>query len=285
MSMKNKFTASTHQYRWLGIVTIVLVVLLWIALTTVLPGHSGPTVEPLKLPGPMLVWQAAAQLRGNLIGFSLVTLLRVLVGLGLGAILGTATGLVMTRSRVITAILDPLIEGLRPCPPVALIPFIILWLGLGTLGEVAIIGLSCFMVTVVTIVGAVNTVDRRYVRAALSLGADMLSVYRTVIWPAIVPSLIGGLRVAAATAFGATVAAEYLGAQGGLGYMIRNARVTLDTESVLLGIILLGIESWLVDQGIRVLGNLSSSWQDRPFGDLGLTASLPDAPSNPASHL
>ena len=263
------------KYRLVSIASIAVIVIMWIALTAVLPGRSTPLVESLRLPSPSLVWQAAVQLHENLFQFSLVTLLRVTSGLSTGAISGTLIGFAMTRSRMLSAILDPLIEGLRPCPPVALIPFIILWVGLGTPGEVFIIGLSCFMVTVVTVIGAVNGVERRYVRAALSLGADTMSIYRTVIWPSILPSLISGLRVAAATGFGATVAAEYLGAQGGLGYMIRNARVTLNTESVLLGIILLGAESWLMDAGIRFLGNLSTRWQDRPFSDPNLSVLLP----------
>jgi ABC-type nitrate/sulfonate/bicarbonate transport system permease component len=124
------------------------------------------------------------------------------------------------------------------------------------------------MVVVVTTVNAVASVDVRLVRAAYSLGADSLTIYRAIVCQAIAPHLVAALRVASATGFGLTVAAEYLGAQGGLGFLIRNSRTTLNTESILLAIVLLGIESFIVDFTIRFWGKRNTAWLDSAFEEL-----------------
>ena len=259
-----KVTMVCRRYSLYSISSVLALLVLWCLLTASWPGR-GVLVDSLKLPSPLMVVNAAINLKWNLLSYSTVTFCRVMAGLVLGGILGVFTGLIMTRYQTISAILDPLVEALRPCPPVALIPFVILWGGLGMRGQVGLISLSTFMVMLVSTTVSVNGVDKRYVWAARSLGADIFSVYTTIIWPSIVPHLLSGLRVAAGTAFGVGVASEFLGAQGGLGFMVRNARITLSTESVLLGILLIGLESWLLDRGIRALGDRSTRWQDRPF--------------------
>lgn len=249
-------------------ITVITAVIGWIVLTVPLLGRTEPLVEPLKLPGPMLLWQAICQLKWKLLTYSATTLLRVVAGLLSGAIGGVLLGLLMTRFRIVMSVFDPLIEALRPCPPIALIPFVILWFGLGTSGQIFIVGLGCFMVVVVTTINAVSSVNVQLIRAAYSLGADSLTVYRAIVCRAITPHLVSAIRIASATGFGLTVAAEYLGAQGGLGFLIRNARTTLNTESIMLAIILLGVESYLVDSVIRFWGRRSTAWLDGTFMEL-----------------
>ena len=102
-----------------------------------------------------------------------------------------------------------------------------------------------------------------YVRAASSLGADPRTIYRTVVVPAIIPSLVSGWRVAAALAFALTVAAELMGAQSGLGFLVMVARRSLQTDVILLSVIILSIEAWFVDRAIRVLSNRVTPWMER----------------------
>ena len=111
--------------------------------------------------------------------------------------------------------------------------------------------LGTFMIMVVNTYEAVINVNPIYVRAAESLGADKFSIYRTVVVPAIMPSLAAGLRISSALSFTLVVASEFMGAQSGLGYMIMSARRTLTTETIFLGCLIFGIVSTIIDFGIR----------------------------------
>lgn len=219
-------------------------------------------VDPLKLPSPSDVKASFDQLGSNYWIFAFATFKRILVGLSLGTLLGIAVGLNMIRFSFFNALVQGPIELVRPIPPVALIPFFIFWLGLTEIAQITLISLGSFMVVVVTLVSAGSQVDRTYLRAGRSLGADESMIVCSVIWPLVVPILVAGLRVAAGTAFGVTIAAEYLGADGGLGYLIRNARTTLSTNSILLAIITLGVESWILDFGLRMAFRPLISWQN-----------------------
>ena len=249
---------AVDSVRFLGVATVVTVLAAWYLVTVVMP-----LIPSLFFPSPPDVLRALVELRYSIIQHSLVTLYRVLTSFSVGSMIGILIGLLMSRSRIVYAILDPVIEALRPVPPIALIPFFILWFGIGNFGKVLLSGLGCFMVLVVNTVVAVRNVPPIYVRAAASLGADSRTIYRTVVLPAIVPSLVSGWRVAAALAFALTVAAELMGAQSGLGFLVMVARRSLQTDVILLSVIILSIEAWFVDRAIRVLSNRVTPWMER----------------------
>jgi len=216
--------------------------------------------QKLLFPSPLALWKILLKNFSSILSFSIVTWYRVIVGLMIGSCIGFFSAILMTWSEIINKILDPFIELIRPVPPIALTPFFILWFGLGDLGQLFLISLGSFMVIVVYTVVAIRNVSPVFIRASKSLGANALDVYRTVFVPAIIPNLQSGLRVASGTAFGLTVAAEYLGAQGGLGYLIRNARMILQTDAILLAVILLGTESIITDKLIRAIFGYLIRW-------------------------
>lgn len=238
--------------------SIVVVLILWWMLTS---GYN--VLRPLTFPSPEEVATAIGNLGSTLISDAFATLARVLVSWLGGSALGVLVGLVMVRSRVLYFAWTPLIEALRPVPPVALIPFVIVWFGIGDSGKIFLGGLGCFMVMVVNTVVAAGHVAPNYVRAARSLGASENQVYRTVILPAIVPELVSGLRIAAALAFGTVVAAEFIGAESGIGARIMLASRTLDTGVVLLGTIVIGLMAFLVEQAIRLVNAHVTRWAER----------------------
>lgn len=249
---------AVDSVRFLGVATVVAVLAAWYIVTVVIP-----LIPSLFFPSPPDVLRALIELRYSIIQHSVVTLYRVLTSFSVGSMIGIMIGLLMSRSRIVYAILDPVIEALRPVPPIALIPFFILWFGIGNFGKLLLSGLGCFMVLVVNTVVAVRNVPPIYVRAASSLGADPRTIYRTVVVPAIIPSLVSGWRVAAALAFALTVAAELMGAQSGLGFLVMVARRSLQTDVILLSVIILSIEAWFVDRAIRVLSNRVTPWMER----------------------
>lgn len=239
----------------IGFVCFFFLVSVWFILT-----RDQTPQQKLVFPSPESVFLIFKSRWIQLLQFSFTTWYRVLFGLIIGSLVGFLVGLVMTWSHWIHSILDPFIEMVRPVPPIALTPFFILWFGLGDFGQLLLVALGCFMVTVVTTIVSVQNVDPIYARAAKSLGANDLDLYLTIFIPAITPNLLPGLRVAAASSFSLTVAAEYLGAQGGLGFLIRNARTTLQTDTILLATILLGLESFITDYTLRLLFQKLTHW-------------------------
>ena len=197
--------------RWISALTVLAFVALWIFLTS----KPGPD---FMFPRPASIAQAIKSLGFGLASDASVTLVRVLVGWCAGVLLGTQAGLWMTRNRIFYAVANPLVEALRPVPPVALIPFFILWFGLGWGGQILLIGLGCFMVMAVNTYSAVHNVPPIYVRAAASLGAPTGAIYKTVIQPAILPSLVSGYRISAALAFAWGSRPNSLALSPGLGY-------------------------------------------------------------------
>ncbi len=251
-----------RRMRMISILSIIGILLLWFVVTMEWQG-ADPIVRSLKLPSPARVLETLIQVRETILRQALVTLYRVSLSFLAGSALGVLVGLVMSRFRIVFAFLVPHIEALRPVPPVALIPFFILWFGISLFGQVLLAGLGCFMVMVVCTIEAVRNVPRIYIQAARSLGAEQDYIYRTVILPAIVPELIAGWRVALALAFGLMAAAEMMGAQEGIGFMIMVARRSLNTPTIMLGIIIIGIEAALADRVLYYFTRRLTRWTER----------------------
>lgn len=242
----------------LSVLSIVTLVVAWFLLCDVLK-----VIPTLYFPTMSATGQALSNLRWTLALDAGTTAWRVILSWVIGSTLGIAVGLAMVKSRALYYAVNPLIEGLRPVPPIALIPLMLLWFGLSNTGRIVLAALSCFMILVVTTVVAGRNVTPIYVRAAQALGAGPNRVFTTVILPAIVPQLVGAVRIAAALSWAVVVAAEYLGAQSGIGYLILQASHTVDTAVVVLGVITIGLEAFLLEQIIRLVSARLTRWVDR----------------------
>lgn len=217
-------------------------------------------VSPLKFPGPAELIRVQRRLSWDLLGHAASTLSRVSLGFTLGSMLGVGAALLMFSSRTIELAATPFVEALRPIPPIALIPFFILWFGLHPAGQILLIGLGCFMVMAVSALEALRNVSIDLRRAARSLGVSGPTYYFRILLPAISPQLIGPLRVSLALAFALAVAAEFMGAQSGVGFLMMVARRTLQTETILLGVLVLGAESALTDYVLRTTLRRLTRW-------------------------
>jgi ABC-type nitrate/sulfonate/bicarbonate transport system permease component len=220
-------------------------------------------VDELKFPAPSEVVQAAWNLRTDLPGDILVTSARVLAGLTAGVLGGVGLGLLMSLSKKVFYFFNPLIESMRPVPAIAMVPFFLLWFGLSETGKFLLVALGVFAIMVVTTIEAVRNVPRIFVRAAQTLGARPRQVFRSVILPGILPQMIGPLRVCAALSFTLVVAAEFMGAQYGLGFRLNEARRLFNPATILLGVTLLGMMSALLDAGLRGAAKYMTRWTDR----------------------
>lgn len=242
----------------LSLGSLLVAVLLWYLLTDV----TG-AIDPLYFPSVQETWDAANTLGSNLWDNIRATAVRVVISWAIGCTLGVVVGLAMVRSRILFYVVNPLIEALRPVPPIALIPFTLLWFGLTEQGRIVLAALSCFMIMVVSTVGAARNVPPVYLRAAASLGASSNQVYFSVVLRAIVPTLVSAVRVSAALAWAVVVAAEYLGAQDGIGFLILQASKTVNTPVVLLGTIVVGLAAFIFEQLIRLATDYLTRWVER----------------------
>jgi len=247
--------------RTISLVTIIAIIIIWFLTTYVFK-----LIPSLFFPSPIDVFTTLVNVRSTIVSHSLITLYRVIASFGIGSLVGILVGLMMTRFKIVYGFFNPIIEALRPVPPIALIPFFILWFGIGDFGKLLLSAIGCFMVMVVNTIEAVKNVPRIYQQAAASLGATEGYSYRTVIVPAIVPELISGLRVGLALAFSLVIAAELMGAQTGIGYLIMVARRSLNTPTIFLGIIIIGLEAWLMDSLLSSLTRRLTNWTGRTEG-------------------
>lgn len=244
----------------ISVVVIVVVLVLWWVLTT-----GTRTIKQLYFPSPESLWQAISTLQLQLLSDAGATFTRVFASWVVGSALGVLVGLAMARSRSLMYALNPIIEAVRPVPPVALIPFVILWFGIGDSGKIFLGALACFMVMVVNTTIAVTNVPPVYIQAARSLGASHSQVYRVVVFPAIVPEILSGFRIGSALAFAVIVAAEFLGADAGVGRLIMQASRTLNTSVVLLGTVVIAVMAILFDLLISRLSAYITRWSsNRP---------------------
>jgi taurine transport system permease protein len=184
-------------------------------------------------------------------------------GFILGGLVGLVVGILMAISQTFRAVADPIVEVVRPLPPLALIPLLILWFGIGIGTHVVMIAFGTFIVMVVTAYEAVRNVPPIYLQAAATLGANRLQTFRRVIVPAIVPDIFGGVRVAVAASFGYAVAAELMGAQGGVGWFMVTSRRYLLTENIVAALIVIVVMAFLADQLVRWVNRRLTSWKPR----------------------
>lgn len=192
-----------------------------------------------------------------------VSSLRALAGFLIGSLLGIVFALLMGYNPTFLAVVNPFILAIKPTPVLALIPIFILWFGLGEMAKILYIALGCFFILVVISSEAIKSVNRLYIWAGQALGYGKKGVYRRVILPAIVPGIIGGLRIALTTAFPLTIAAEFLGAKQGLGSYLIKAEVHLTISKMIAAVIAITVLVMVLDMLLRVVTVRITRWTER----------------------
>lgn len=210
-------------------------------------------------PTPPQVVTGLAELarKGALVNHVTASLFRVSVGYGLAVLLGIPLGSVMGWYPGMYRALNPMVQLLRPISPIAWIPLSILWFGVGDLSPIFLIFLSSFFPIVVSTVAGVHLVEQQFIRAGKNFGLAGLPMYRQIIFPAALPSIITGMRVGLGVAWLVVVAAEMVAINSGLGYMIidaRNAGTRYDL--VVAGMAIIGIIGFVLDILMRRLETL-----------------------------
>ena len=235
-----------------------------------LPGCSYTQwINERTLPSPQQVFEAGWDFGRN--GYSDVTLWehvwdsfsRLAKGLFWGVVLGVPIGLAMGLSNRWRGVFDPVVELLRPIPPLALIPLFIVWFGIGEEGKVNLLLFAAIWIMVIAARSGVLAVNTTKVHAAYSLGASKAQVLRHVILPNALPEIFTGLRVAIGVCWGTLVAAELLGSSSGLGFTIFKARQFFLLDTMLSAVILISILGVGMDVAMRVAEKRLIPWRGK----------------------
>lgn len=224
-------------------------------------------VSPLFLPPPAQVLTKLLSIAGPQ-GFMDATLWqhlaaslgRILVALLAAVIIGVPVGIAMGLSPTVRGILDPLIELYRPVPPLAYLPLMVIWFGIGETSKILLIYLAIFAPVAMSALAGVKSAQQVRIRAAQSLGASRAQVLWFVILPGALPEILTGLRIGLGVGWSTLVAAELIAATRGLGFMVQSAGEFLATDVVLAGIAVIAVIAFSLELGLRALQRRLTPW-------------------------
>lgn len=219
--------------------------------------------NPIFLPGPWVVAGALLDLaaRGELATHVRATLERVAVGFATGAALAVGLGVLAGVVRPVRNVVEPIVELLRPVPPLAVLPLFIVWVGIGEPSKIGFITYATFFPMFLTTVHAVGQIDPVLLRAARSLGARRLVLFRLVVLPAALPDVLTGLRLGIALSFFVIVISEFIGAEHGLGFLINDGRNFFLVAQMLGAAVVLGLLGWAGNGLVRLAERRLLRWQ------------------------
>jgi ABC-type nitrate/sulfonate/bicarbonate transport system permease component len=206
-------------------------------------------VNPVLLPTPVEVGRVALDLgtSGDLARHVVTSLGRVAQGFGLAAVAALGLGVLVGLCVPLRLMIEPVIEFVRPIPPLAFLPMFLVWFGLGEASKVAFIGYTTFFPMFVAIAASVLRIDVVLLRAAASLGASRADLVRRVMLPAALPGIVVALRVGVGLALFVIVGAEFMGADAGLGHLIMEGRTFFNPPQIVMGALLLGLLGSLIN--------------------------------------
>ncbi|MBW9064989.1 ABC transporter permease subunit [Rhizobium herbae] len=226
-------------------------------------------ISPIFLPSPLSVGRSFVNLvtvgfvDSTLAQHTGASLLRIFAALFASVFIGIPVGLAIASSRVGKGIFDPIVEFLRPLPPLAYLPLIIIWVGIGETSKIVVISLAMLPAIILSTVAGVKSVSSDRINAARSFGATTAQVLRHVTLPSALPSILTGVRIALGAGWSTLVAAELVAATRGLGFMIQAAAQFLVTDVVISGILAIAAIAFLLETIARLIERRLVPWGSR----------------------
>jgi sulfonate transport system permease protein len=222
------------------------------------------------LPPPSKVFMTIAELArsGELGRHVLATLTRVVVGFGLGVIAGTLLGAISGYWSLARRLLDPTVQALRAIPSIAWVPLFILWLGIFETSKITLIAVGVFFPVYLGVMGAIRSVDRKIVEVGRIFRLSGPAMIRRILLPAVLPAYVVALRVGLGLGWMFVVAAEFMGASEGLGYLLIDGQELGKPAQIMAAIVIFAMLGKLTDWLIEVGSAPLLRWQDA-FGRQG----------------
>jgi NitT/TauT family transport system permease protein len=243
--------------RYAGWIALALVIAFW-----QLAGSVG-WVNPLFLPTPVAIAHAIYQLAlsGALWHHLSYSIMRIGVGWVLGTVAGVIVGFAIGLSGLARGVGITFISALFPIPKIALLPLLILWLGIGEEPKIATIALGVFFSTAISVYSGVDAVPRNLIRMAQSFNVPFHAIVIRVVWPGALPSILAGFRITASIALLLVVSAEMIGAEFGIGAFVLQAGNLMQTDQLLAGVVILSLFGLAVGKLINLLETRLLHWR------------------------
>jgi ABC-type nitrate/sulfonate/bicarbonate transport system permease component len=237
---------------------LLLVVVAWEAVARLglvrpvfLPGFSAILVQAGHLAGAGDLWMPLA-----------VSLFRAAAGLALALVGGIAIGFLMARWRLLSRMLDPLVAFGYPAPKLAFVPIFILWFGIDHLSKILLVAFSCIFPIIIAACAGAQSVPVRQIWAAQAMGTSRSALFRRVIWPAALPSLLSGIRVAVPLALLTEFTAEMVAGGGGLGGALVLAQRYFEGASVFVYVLTMLISGYAIDSAFLAARRWILRWHE-----------------------
>ena len=236
----------------------VLIVLFWYGV------RASGFVNPALVPAPHDVAAKFVELMRQRLALDIwMSTQRVFVGVALGVTVSVPVGFCLGWYKGLRTFIDPVINFFRALPPIALIPLVIVYFGIGEVAKTVILFYASFFAGVIVMYEGIAQISPIYVRVARTLGASDLEIFGKVIVPLTIPHILTAVRVALGVAWATLVASELIAAQQGLGALIQNAAAFFQLDIIYVGIICIGLVALLMDVLLRRLTRRLVVWQER----------------------
>ncbi|MBR9647261.1 ABC transporter permease [Clostridium tyrobutyricum] len=248
-----KFTKQLINY----LLFPILILVIWelISRLQVVPSILLPSIEDV-------VKSFILQIKsGQLINDLAQSLIRVFKGYFIAVILGISTGIIMGISEKTNKFFTIVFNGIRQIPPLAWIPLFILWFGIGETSKVIMIAMGAFFSILLNTINGIKNTPKQYLEVAKLYKIKKIDLFKKVYLPSAVPSIFVGLRLGAGASWMSVVAAEMIASSSGIGYRINDARSLMQSDVVIVGIIVIGAVGVLMDTVLRKIAHLTSRWE------------------------
>jgi NitT/TauT family transport system permease protein len=245
------------EHPWVSLASFIAILFLWETVSRL------NWVPPLFLPAPsQILREGWVMLKTGLIfKHVFASLSRILLGFIIACALGVLVGILIGFFSIPEAIGNPVIAATFPIPKIAILPLLILWLGIGEPPKVAVIALGVFFPMVINVYTGVKNVDPILIKAALSLGSNRTRIIRKIIFPAILPMVFAGMKLGIGIALLLVVAAEMVAADAGIGFMILTAADLMETKRLMVGLVTLSLLGIFFNWLFQKLEHLLIPWK------------------------
>jgi NitT/TauT family transport system permease protein len=247
-----------HEKKILGTLSVVAFLVVW-----ELVGNTFKLINPMFMSAPSLIFNAAVQLfgSGEIYNDLYVSGIELFWGYFLSALVAIPFGIAIGWYKKVAYIFDPFVNAMNATPRVALLPLVIIWLGIGILSKVGIIFLGAVFPILINARDGVKTTPLNLLTAARSFGASEWMIFKTVVFPSTVPFILSGLRLGLGRAIVGVMVGELYAATAGIGFMITVAGATFQTDKVFVGVLIFALTGMI---GMELLGRIEkrfSSWR------------------------
>lgn len=240
---------------------LAIAVLLWQAVS------MAGMFPAFALPSPVAVWRAFVDIvrdgygGQSLVGDILVSCFRIVIGFVGAVAIGVPVGLLMSRNKIVNDIIDPLLQFVRPVPPLAYIPLLVVWFGIGELPKAILILVGTIPVIIIGTMSGVKSTPPLRIAVARTLGATNAQIFRRIVLPSALPEIFTAMRVGIGVAWTCLVAAELIAASSGLGWLVQFAGQALQVSVVIVGIVIIGVIGYAMELVIRKVENWVVPWR------------------------